>query len=145
MIDDYDESSGWMFLLVPAHPGFPGQIPQSRKTVVCVCVMALCILSGTTRASRFQKGKTNLDFLEQETVSGSGISWAICKSAPRPRQITTPAPHHFWIVNVRSLQSRTFRSFLGYFGPWAWLVCRIQCHEGRRCTLSKWLWGGLVD
>ena len=30
----------------------------------------------------------------QETVSGSGISWAICKSAPRSRQITTPAPHH---------------------------------------------------
>jgi len=29
-----------MFLLVLAHPGFPGQIPQSRKTVVlCVCVM----------------------------------------------------------------------------------------------------------
>jgi len=27
-----------MFLLVPAHPGFPGQIPQIRKTVVCVCV-----------------------------------------------------------------------------------------------------------
>ena len=32
--------------------------------------------------------------LEQETVSGSGISRAICKSAPRSRQITTPAPHH---------------------------------------------------
>jgi len=31
--------------------------------------------------------------LKQETVSGSGISWAICKSAPRSRQITTPAPH----------------------------------------------------
>ena len=31
--------------------------------------------------------------LEQETVSGSGISWAICKSAPRSRQITTPTPH----------------------------------------------------
>ena len=27
-------------LLVPAHPGFPGQIPQSRKTVVCVCVIS---------------------------------------------------------------------------------------------------------
>jgi len=27
-------------------------------------------------------------------VSGSDISWAICKSAPRSRQITTPAPHH---------------------------------------------------
>ena len=32
--------------------------------------------------------------LKQETVSGNGISWAICKSAPRSRQITTPAPHH---------------------------------------------------
>ena len=32
--------------------------------------------------------------LKQETVSGSGTSWAICKSAPRSRQITTPAPHH---------------------------------------------------
>jgi len=26
-------------------------------------------------------------------VSGSGISWAKCKSAPSSRQITTPAPH----------------------------------------------------
>ena len=26
-------------LLVPAHPGFPGQIPQSRKTVVVVVVV----------------------------------------------------------------------------------------------------------
>ena len=25
-------------------------------------------------------------------MSGSGISWAICNSAPRSRQITTPAP-----------------------------------------------------
>ena len=32
-----------MFLLVPAHPGFPGQNPQSRKTVVlCVCV-CMCV------------------------------------------------------------------------------------------------------
>jgi len=30
--------------------------------------------------------------LKQETVSGSGISWTICKSSPRSRQITTPAP-----------------------------------------------------
>ena len=48
-------------------------------------------LSGTTRVSRYQKGKTNLDFTE---ARGSGINWAICKSAPRSRQITMPAPHH---------------------------------------------------
>ena len=32
--------------------------------------------------------------LKQETVSGSGISWAICKSASRSRQITMPVSHH---------------------------------------------------
>ena len=32
--------------------------------------------------------------LKQETVSGSGISWARCKSAPCSRQITTPASHY---------------------------------------------------
>jgi len=32
--------------------------------------------------------------LKQETVSDSGISWAICKSASRSRQITMPVPHH---------------------------------------------------
>jgi len=50
-------------------------------------------LSGTTRVSQYQKGKTNLDLVKQETVSGSGIGWTICKSAPRSRQITTRTPH----------------------------------------------------
>ena len=36
--------------------------------------------------------------LKQETVSGRGISWTVCKSAPRSRQITMSAPHHslYW-------------------------------------------------
>jgi len=51
-------------------------------------------LSGTTRVSWYQKGKTIWILLKQKTVSGSGISWALCKSATRSRQITTPAPHH---------------------------------------------------
>ena len=41
--------------------------------------------SGTTQVSRYKKGKTNLDFTEARD-SGSGNSWAICKSAPRSRQ-----------------------------------------------------------
>jgi len=44
--------------------------------------------------SWYQKGKTNLDLLEQEIVSGSGSSWAMCKSAPRSSLITMPASHH---------------------------------------------------
>jgi len=30
------------------------------------------------------EGKTSMDLLEQEVVSGSGSNRAICKSAPRP-------------------------------------------------------------
>jgi len=41
-----------------------------------------------------RKAKPIWILLKQETVSGSGISWAICKSAPRFRQITMPTPHH---------------------------------------------------
>jgi len=38
------------------------------------------------------KVKPTWIFLKQKTASGSGISWAIYKSAPRSRQITMPAP-----------------------------------------------------
>ena len=48
-------------------------------------------LSRTTRVSRYQKGKTNLDVTESRD---SGVSWDICTSAPCSRQITTPALHH---------------------------------------------------
>ena len=51
--------------------------------------------SGTTwTVSRYQTGKPIWILLKQETVSGSSISWAVCKSASHSRQITTPAPHH---------------------------------------------------
>jgi len=48
----------------------------------CNRFTALWNMSGTTRVSRYQKDKTrkvktNLDLLEQEIVSGSGICWAI--------------------------------------------------------------------
>jgi len=50
--------------------------------------------SGTTRVSRYRKVKPIWILLEQETVSGSSISWAVCKFAPRSRQTARPAPHH---------------------------------------------------
>ena len=49
-------------------------------------------LSRTTQVSRTRKVKPIWILLEQETVGGSGIRWAVCKSAPRSRQTTTPAP-----------------------------------------------------
>ena len=52
--------------------------------------------SGTsTRVSWYQKGKNQSGFYwgKRQWVTVE-ISWAICMSAPRSRQITTPAPHH---------------------------------------------------
>ena len=54
--------------------------------------MALC--PGLPGWAGTRKIKPIWILLKQESVSGRGISWAICKSAPRSRQITTPAPHH---------------------------------------------------
>ena len=50
--------------------------------------------SRTTRVGRYQKGKTNLDFTEARDSEWQWHQLGICKSAPRSRQITTPAPHH---------------------------------------------------
>ena len=58
-------------------------------------------LSGTTQVSRYQKGNTNLDFSEARDSECSGISWAICKSAPHSRQITMPAPHRSVFLQTR--------------------------------------------
>jgi len=51
-------------------------------------------LSGTTWVSQYQKGKTNLDFTEARDSEWQWNRWAICKSAPRSRQIAMPATHH---------------------------------------------------
>ena len=47
--------------------------------------MALCL--GLPGWASTKKEKPIWILLKQETVSGSGFSWAICKSAPRSRQI----------------------------------------------------------
>ena len=54
--------------------------------------MALC--PGSLGWASTRKVKPIWILLKQETVSSSGISWTICKSAPCSRQITTLAPHH---------------------------------------------------
>ena len=56
------------------------------------CLTAL--FPGLPRWAGTRKVKPIWILLKQEIVSGSGISWAICKSAPRFRQITIPVPHN---------------------------------------------------
>ena len=52
---------------------------------------ALCL--GLLGWAGTRKVKPIWILLKQETVSGSGIRWDICKYAPRSRQITMSAPH----------------------------------------------------
>ena len=67
----------------------------SRKPVTLWCthtrLMAVC--PGLPGWAGARKVKPIWTLLKQETVSGSGIHWDICKSAPCSRQITMPAPH----------------------------------------------------
>ena len=48
------------------------------------------LFPGLPRWASTRKVKAIWILLKQETVSGSGITWAMCKSAPRFRQTTTP-------------------------------------------------------
>ena len=64
-------------------------------------------------------------------MCGSGISWAICKSAPRTRQITTPAPNHSVFYRPDALPadqptaSKHWRQFSQQY--WQWMLYRC-CH-----------------
>jgi len=69
---------------------------------------AFWTVSGTTRVSRYQKGKTNLDLLEQEIVSGSGISWAIRNAySLRPPARSPPAGDTWVHLIPHSTHSRS--------------------------------------
>jgi len=65
-----------------------------HAAISCTPTHLTALFQGLPRWASTRKVKPIWILLEQQTVSGSGISWAICKSAPRSRQITTPAPYH---------------------------------------------------
>ena len=54
----------------------------------------IALFPGLPRSAGTRKVKPIWILLKQKTVSGRGISWAICKSASHSRQITMPVPHH---------------------------------------------------
>ena len=60
---------------------------------------------GLPRWAGTRKVKPIWILLKRETVSGSGISWAICKSAHRSRLTNTSAPHHSVVYRPYALPS----------------------------------------
>jgi len=65
------------------------------------------IFPGLPRPAAIRKVKLIWILLKQETVSGIGISWAVCKSPPCSRQITMPAPQHSVFIGQMPFLSPT--------------------------------------
>ena len=87
--------------------------------------------SRTTRVGRYQKGKTNLDFTEARDSEWQWHQLGICKSAPRSRQITTPAPHHSVFYRPDALpvtQPTASKHWRQIAGSW------IMDNDGRKST-----------
>jgi len=77
--------------------------------------------------------------LKQETVSGSGISWAVCKSAPRSRQKTMPEPHHsvFYRPDALPAAHPTASKHWRHFISRSLIILRSngRDHSGSKCSL----------
>jgi len=76
------------------YSGDPGKKPSFFPAHTHTHTRLAALFPGLPRWAGTRKVKPIWILLKQETVSSSGISWAIYKSAPCSRQITTPAPHH---------------------------------------------------
>ena len=80
---------------LPLTPPLLSALPEPNDSpVLCTMHPFDGPVSRTAGWAGIRKVKPVWILLKQETVSGGGISWAICKSAPCSKQITTPASHH---------------------------------------------------
>jgi len=108
-------------------------------------------LSRTIRVSWYQKVKPIWILLKQETVSGSGISWAICKSAPRSRQnhASTPPLSFFtgrmpFLPPNQQRQSTLYlleniHNFSNFFIIICWTLCQfVQMKSFAKACFGEW-------
>jgi len=77
----------WYALLCDAYSK-----PNATHTHTNTHTHLTALFPGLPRWAGTRKVKANWILLKQDTVSGSGISWTICKSASRSRQILLRYP-----------------------------------------------------
>jgi len=135
-------------------------------TITTIILWLLWILSRTTWVSWYHKGKTNLDLQEKEIVSGSDICWAICKSAPHPRQTTTtnqfltgqipflqrnqqcqstegPSTEGIWPTTIQKKKSGTWYIFIKRHGgmmlnsTWKVLIALKRKHRSKTSEVQE--------
>jgi len=129
-------NSAKMFLYIDLTKFFTGRLnnkfvlrllttpPHTRLTALC---------PGLPGVSQYQKGKTNLEFTE---ARDSGISWAICKSAPCSRQITMPTPHHSVFLQARCPSCRPTNSVKALKALLLTTPQHLKCVAMLPCDLS---------
>ena len=100
---------------------------------------ALC--PGLPGSAGTRKVKPIWILLKQETVGGNGISWAICKFAPRSRQITTPAPHHSVFYRPDALPAAQPTASK----HWRHWIQHSQYLHSQYCAARAWCSGLLAD
>jgi len=102
------------------------------------------LFPGVRRWAGTRKVKPIWILLKQESVSGSGISWAICKSAPRSRQTTMPAPHHSVFYTPDALPatqptaSKHWRHFLKFLLKYETKDALLQISSGSSQLIPYW-------
>ena len=89
-----DYVKAWTLICDESRRGILCSVLMFHHTHTCLTTLWLPGWAGT------RKVKPIWILLEQETVSGSGIRWAICKSASRCRHITMPATHHSSLLHA---------------------------------------------
>ena len=120
------------------------RIPWSNHSLIYLThthTRLTALFPGLPRWAGTRKVKPIWILLKQETMSGSGISWARCKSAPSPRQTTTPAPHHsiFYrpdaLLATKPTASKHWRQSLIYYLTTQWFTW--QCWRNRTGTVCR--------
>ena len=73
-------------------------------------------------------------------MSGSGISWDICKSAPSSRQITMPAPHHSVFYRPDALPAAQPTASKHWRGIAAQHIKKVKVAHTRLPSIGFWSW-----
>ena len=109
----------------------PGNLQQHTHTHTHTRLTAL--FPGLPRLAGTGKVKPIWILLKQETVSGSGISWAVCKSAPRSRQKPRQHPTtQFFTGRMPFLPPNQQRQSIEGIGKPAATTCDIHSVNWRR-------------
>jgi len=124
--DNSDRASGWKKCEIKENRVILHEKLLNIIVINNTHLTALCPgLSGWAGARKYSSTEGGRDvtyrmLLEKETVGGSGVSWAICQSAPRPIQITMPLPVPFHsdfyrtdaLPSAQTTVSKHWRQFL---------------------------------